>query len=218
LISQHRNHTQSRKRQPPQFELVAGNAGLDFINTLDDRFTEPKELLTSYADLVRFGEDSEILTPSDADILLKQSGAEPEKAQKALRKAVELREAMYAIFEAIAKKKRVPIPALATLNEYIQEAAGRRQLKQANGRFERRLDYLGSLDSVSWAIALTAADLLTSDQLPFVHTCSSPTCQWFFLDTSKNHRRRWCDMKACGNRAKVRRFYANQKKHSQAHG
>ena len=63
MISQHRNHTQSRKRRPPQFELVAGNAGLDFINTLDDRFTEPKELLTSYADLIRFGEDSGILTP-----------------------------------------------------------------------------------------------------------------------------------------------------------
>jgi predicted RNA-binding Zn ribbon-like protein len=208
------NQTPSRKRRAPQFELVAGQAGLDFINTLDDRFTEPKELLASYANLVRFGEDSEILTPSDADDLFEQSLSKPEKAHKALRKAVELREAMYVIFEAIVKKKRVPAHALATLNEHFQEATSRRQLVHVNGGFQRRLDYRGSLDSIGWAIAITAADLLTSDQLPFVHTCSSPTCQWFFLDTSKNHRRRWCDMKACGNRAKVRRFYANRRKGS----
>jgi len=33
----------------------------------------------------------------------------------------------------------------------------------------------------------------------------------FFLDTSKNHHRRWCDMTRCGNRAKVQRFYARKK-------
>jgi len=27
-----------------------------------------------------------------------------------------------------------------------------------------------------------------------------------FLDTSRNGRRHWCDMKDCGNLAKVRRF------------
>jgi len=33
-------------------------------------------------------------------------------------------------------------------------------------------------------------------------------CRWLFLDTSKNHTRRWCDMKVCGNRIKARRFKA----------
>jgi predicted RNA-binding Zn ribbon-like protein len=202
----------SRKRRAPQFELIAENAALDFINTLDDRFTEPKELLASYADLVRFGEDSGILTPGDADYLLEQSRTDREKANKALRKAVELRESMYTIFEAIVRKKRVPAAALATLNEHLREAAGQRQLVQISEAFERRIDYRESLDSLRWAVAIAAADLLASGQLPFTRTCSSPTCQWFFLDTSKNHRRRWCSMQSCGNRAKVRRFYANQRR------
>ena len=30
-------------------------------------------------------------------------------------------------------------------------------------------------------------------------------CGWLFLDTSRNQSRRWCSMKSCGNRAKVRR-------------
>jgi predicted RNA-binding Zn ribbon-like protein len=30
---------------------------------------------------------------------------------------------------------------------------------------------------------------------------------WLFVDESKNGTRRWCDMTACGNRAKARRHY-----------
>jgi predicted RNA-binding Zn ribbon-like protein len=32
-----------------------------------------------------------------------------------------------------------------------------------------------------------------------------------FFDTSRNGRRAWCDMKTCGNLAKVRRFRSKQK-------
>jgi len=48
----------------------------------------------------------------------------------------------------------------------------------------------------------------------YVRACASKTCQWFFLDTSKNHRRRWCDMTKCGNRAKFQRFYSRKKEAS----
>jgi predicted RNA-binding Zn ribbon-like protein len=30
------------------------------------------------------------------------------------------------------------------------------------------------------------------------------------MDTTRNRTRRWCDMKACGNRNKVRRFRGTQ--------
>jgi predicted RNA-binding Zn ribbon-like protein len=38
-----------------------------------------------------------------------------------------------------------------------------------------------------------------------------PSCRWLYLDNSKNKSRQWCDMKVCGNRAKVRAFYTRQK-------
>jgi hypothetical protein len=44
---------------------MGGPVCLDFINTLDDRFSsEPKELLKSYIDLARFGEDTGIICSS----------------------------------------------------------------------------------------------------------------------------------------------------------
>jgi predicted RNA-binding Zn ribbon-like protein len=201
------------RRRPPKFELVAGNVCLDFINTLDDRpSAQPKELLTHYLDLVRFGEDTGLLDPGTVDYLFEHCQAASEGTKEALAKAVELREAMYAVFSAVVDKRSVPPSALAVLNAYIQEAAGQVRLAPVNGRFEWRFDYLTSLGSLRWPIARAAADLLASDQLPLVRTCSSPTCQWFFLDTSKNHHRRWCSMQQCGNRAKVRKFYARRKR------
>jgi predicted RNA-binding Zn ribbon-like protein len=40
-----------------------------------------------------------------------------------------------------------------------------------------------------------------------VRRCANEKCLWLFVDESKNGTRRWCDMTACGNRAKARRHY-----------
>jgi len=37
-------------------------------------------------------------------------------------------------------------------------------------------------------------------------------CGWLFVDTSKNRRRRWCDINDCGNRAKQRRYQQRARK------
>lgn len=202
------------RRRPPRFELVAGALCLDFVNTLDDRFSsEPKELLASYIDLARFGEDTGILDPAQADRLFERSQRSPEAARQALSAAIELREAMYAVFWALVQKKPVPQAALATFNQFVQAAAQRSRLVQVNGSFEWRFDAVpDDFETPLWPIARSAADLLASDQLAFVRACASKTCLWLFLDTSKNHRRRWCDMTKCGNRAKFQRFYKRQKK------
>ncbi len=182
------------------------------MNTLDDRHIKPKELLETYIDLARFAEDTGVLQPHRVDCLYERSYAEPERAQQALLWARELREAIHEVFWAIMNKRAVPPVALARLNNYVQAAAGHMQLVPVKGGFEWRFDDLLDFDSVLWPIARAAADLLASDQLNYVRACSSKACEWFFLDTSKNHHRRWCDMTRCGNRAKVRRFYARQKK------
>src|SRR5207249_84080 len=59
-------------------------------------------------------------------------------------------------------------------------------------------------------IVRSAVDLLTSGERDRVKECASATCEWVFLDRSKNHSRRWCDMSDCGNRAKARRFHAKR--------
>jgi predicted RNA-binding Zn ribbon-like protein len=218
------NKKSVKRRREPRFDLIAGSVCLDFINTLDDRFTsQPKELLTSYVDLARFAEDTGILGDRQVDGLFALSQVSPEVAQRALLAAIQLREAMYAVIWATVTKKPVPEGALYTLNQYVQAAAQHSSLVQssvviqssparAKGKFEWRFDDApDNFDAPWWPIARAAAELLASDDLQCVHACASDTCQWLFLDVSKNHRRRWCDMTRCGNRAKVRAFYERNK-------
>ncbi len=206
----------SAKRRPPQFDLIGGSVPLDFINTYDDRFSDhPKELLKSYADLARFAEDTRILDPAEANHLAQLSQHSPREAECVVHAAIELREASFAVIWAMVTKKPVPRPALDTLNKYAQQAAQHSSLVQVNGKFSWRFeDAANDLEAPVWPIARAAAELLASDHLEFVHACASETCQWLFLDVSKNHRRRWCDMTRCGNREKVRNFYARQKKNA----
>jgi predicted RNA-binding Zn ribbon-like protein len=61
-------------------------------------------------------------------------------------------------------------------------------------------------DDVLAPIAVAAVDLLRSGPLDRISVCDA--CPWLFLDTSRNHSRRWCSMEDCGARAKMRRYRA----------
>ena len=204
-----------QKPQPQTFDLVAGNVCLDFINTLDDRFSDhPKELLATYGDLVRFGVESRVIGSKEASQFVRRAHAAKDQGRAVLRKAIELREALHGVFSAVARHRRAEARSLSALNEFIQESAAHTKLVEKSESFQWQMDFTSSLESVVWAIARAAGELLASAQLQYVRMCSSPTCLWFFLDTSKSHQRRWCDMKLCGNREKARKFYKKRKNKS----
>jgi predicted RNA-binding Zn ribbon-like protein len=187
---------------------------LDFVNTLDDRFSaEPKELLEQYVDLARFAEDTGVLGDLQVDRLMTRSMQRPEEAKRSLASAIQLREAISEIFYALARKKPVPAGALVILNQHVQEASQHLGLAPGKRHFEWKFEPDSyDLFAPLWPIARDAAELLASERLEYVRACASKTCEWLFLDESKNHRRRWCDMTKCGNRAKVKRFYTRKKR------
>lgn len=45
---------------------------------------------------------------------------------------------------------------------------------------------------------------------PRLKVCVESTCQWAFIDTSKNRSRSWCSMRVCGNRTKTRAYRARR--------
>jgi predicted RNA-binding Zn ribbon-like protein len=149
---------------------------------------------------------------SQVNRLFARAGESPGQGKSALQKAVQFREALFAIFSAVVEHRAIPGNALALLNSALQEANEHGRLVYANRRFV--WEWIGLdcyLESVLWPIARAAADLLMSDQIVYLSMCASEDCAWLFLDQTKNHRRRWCDMKVCGNRVKARRHYQRVK-------
>lgn len=193
------------------FQLVAGHPVLDLVNTLDWRFREsgPEELLNTYADLLRFAEQSALLKPRRSQQL---RHASPSQAAQALQSAKDLRETAATILYAIMDERTPPAAAIKRLDHYLQAAQATRKLHWNQSRIELSWPATETNPQLpTWLLAQSAADLLTTGKAEKIRACANPECRWLFLDTSKNHLRRWCDMKLCGNRMKARRFKAAHK-------
>ncbi|WP_248960342.1 CGNR zinc finger domain-containing protein [Sphaerisporangium perillae] len=68
-------------------------------------------------------------------------------------------------------------------------------------------------------IGLLAAAILQAHAdggWPRLKVCAEDTCQWAFIDSSKNRSRSWCSMRVCGNRTKTRAYRARRQQHSPA--
>ena len=198
------------------FDLCGGHPALDFVNSLDNRFRAdgPNEMLASYADLLRFLEESGLLTREHARALSKTITSEV--AAPVLEATRELREATAAVFYGNLEGKRPQQRDLRLLEEHFMNASRHRELQWVdNQQAPAGLSWSwGRNESAPelpvWVLALAVSDILLSPDMARVRTCAVDTCRWLFLDTSKNHTRRWCNMKVCGNRMKARRFQARR--------
>ena len=200
-------------KQEQIFDLTGGLLCLDFANTVDDR-TElhPQELLTSYRDFVSWSQQAQVLTEQEAQQLLKKAEQHTAEATRVLKRAIEVREAIFRIFKAVAENESPEDEDLVILSSMVAEAQKHAQIVPDMNRF--RWNWAckpNDLDCMLWPVVWSAADFLTSDELDTVRVCASESCDWLFIDTSKNHSRRWCNMKSCGNREKARRFYTRKK-------
>lgn len=194
-------------------EFVGGSLALDFANTLGGMHSAPShEHLVEYRDLVEFGRLAGSLSPAHARRLLDEATHQPARAVAVLRRSTALREAIWRAFDAIAKNERADPSDLATIHEHELAALGHVRLQQSGPGVSYEWSDELLLDRPVWAIARSAGDLLRSnDDLRRVRECGSATCEWLFIDKSRNHSRRWCDMNDCGNVAKVRRFRQRQR-------
>ena len=196
-----------------EFDLSGGVLCLDFANTVDGRKNPSKsdDFLPAYRDLVRFAKQSRVLPTQSARNLVAAGLRNPQKANAVLRGAVMLREAIYRIFSNVAAARIADSHDVALVKKFVDEAWKHRELIAAGRSFRwewRQTKDADALAYMLWPIAQSAADLMTSDKRNSVRQCGADDCAWLFLDESRNHSRRWCDMKTCGNRQKARRHYA----------
>jgi predicted RNA-binding Zn ribbon-like protein len=197
------------------YAMVGGDLSLDFTNTVSgNRETDglEKDKLTSYAELVSWSRQAGIFTSEEARHLLTEAGRRPSEAAAALASAIELREAIYKLFSTVSHGRQPSAAALRAFNSGLSRAMARSRINFVDGAYhwgwepdER------ALDRMIWPVARAAADLLTSGDLERVRGCSGDDCGWIFVDRSKNRSRHWCDMRDCGNRAKVKRFYRRKR-------
>ncbi|MFN7994037.1 MAG: CGNR zinc finger domain-containing protein [Bryobacteraceae bacterium] len=207
-------------------KFIAGRTCLDFVNTVGGRVsnvytgaqhdyadTIVREKLGDYGDLLAWAEAAGAVEKQEIRILSSAADCQPAEASAVFARSIALREALYRIFKAAIEGSPVREPDLEILRREWSSAAANETLVHFAGKLSRVWNAHGSaLDRILWPVARSAVDLLTSPEVVRVRQCGGYECGWLFLDTSRNHGRRWCDMKDCGNRAKVRRFRQRQRR------
>ncbi len=190
--------------------LLGGNVCLDFVNTAEFRGSDRTiECLASYQHALAWCVHASLIDAREAQRLMNAAARQPGQEHKALAQILQIREVLYRIFAALAQKKMPGAAALKPLNAALAQIAGQRQLLASGGTVTWRWSVdAARLDPMLAPLTLAAAELLTSAEIEKLRQC--PGCGWLFLDTSRNHMRRWCSMAFCGSQDKSRRQYARR--------
>ena len=176
------------------FHFVAGDLALDFVNTVADRLSHPRERLVTGADVDRWARRAGLLGSRESLRL----------APRLVAEIRAIREALYDLIEPLVHGRVPPAAALAQLTRTRARVARERHIVWREGRLEWEWRGAGRLLG---PILEAAAELLVSAPSDRLRQCADAGCGWVFLDRSRAGRRRWCRMVDCGNRAKARRHY-----------
>ncbi|MCG6956837.1 MAG: CGNR zinc finger domain-containing protein [Gemmatimonadetes bacterium] len=184
--------------------LDGGHLALDLLNTVAPADASRVDALGAPGTFIQWMEGASLGTEADTAALR----ASPPDARLLLADARRLREAVAAIVEAHVTGVPVPALALVEVNRVLSYRNVGVRLTGGPGHY--RLSGVtttsGPLGLIA-PVAEAAARLLLEADPARLRQCAAEGCGLWFLDTSRNGRRRWCSMATCGNRAKVAAHY-----------
>jgi predicted RNA-binding Zn ribbon-like protein len=201
-----------RKLDNSKFYLVGNNLSVDFVNTRIRENGAPKELLESFDDLIAWAAMANLSNLSQAKALLQDWGGRP-KAAQVLKLALKFRETLREMILDAERGAAIKPAVIEAINMVMKAENGYAEVVRTEEGFEKRFraDFSDPGQLLA-PIAEAAADLLCYGNLAYLKKCEGADCILHFYDTTKNHSRRWCNMAACGNRAKAAAFYQRQSK------
>lgn len=122
-----------------------------------------------------------------------------------------VREAAGPLLEAARRGERPPDGPLDALNGILAAAPAHRELywSALTGPMASPHREAAPAARLAAELAEAVVDLLTDPRVASVRACEAEDCVMLFLPA--HPRRRWCVASACGNRARVARYYARHK-------
>ena len=191
----------------PVFVFEAGNLALDLVNTRPRSGGRQVDHLTG-AEAVDAWLAAAGLTGPGAVLALASRLRE-----RVLVDARALRSAVEAVAEALRDGTAVREGAVEVVNGMLATCAWTHRVEGTTKGF-RRSDVPTPTDASALLapVAEAAAELLLTVDPNRVRQCDDPDCVLWFVDTTRNGRRRWCSMERCGNRAKSAAHYRRRRK------
>ncbi len=191
-----------------RFYFIGDHLAADWANTVRSP-ASGGESLTSWAAVVVF------LQAAGAE---RGTGREPKKMIPltllaiALSEALQLRKAVRQILRALANRAPIAPQWVRVINRVLKAGKSYPELRRTGRKWRRELRFTEPGPMAALApIALGIAELITRHPRARIRKCAHAACVLYFVDASRNGRRRWCSMASCGNRAKAAAHYRRQK-------
>ena len=202
--------------QDSHFVFDGGTLALDLLNTWRFNADQPLDLLQGPEDLVIWLAAAGL--PDGA--YCAELSSSPPNRRILLDEALWLRRDILLIVQSLVAGELPPPYTVDALNRILTESGTSFRLDSLTippeGDQEERMEgqlvlnvheHISSVLGVLQPIALSTARIVTEANPTRIRQCASSNCMYWFLDTSKSGRRRWCSMSRCGNRAKVAKHY-----------
>lgn len=121
----------------------------------------------------------------------------------------ELRDLVRGVVSRVADGREPTETQVRSLNRVLRDGVHHHVLRPDPAGATFTVNQVGDeLDQARAAVAGSLAHYLADHDRRRLRVCANDTCRWLFVDRSPAGRRRWCDMRTCGNRAKVARHRA----------
>ncbi|HEV7199520.1 MAG TPA: ABATE domain-containing protein [Candidatus Limnocylindria bacterium] len=198
--------TQIRDLMP---EPPSGDLWVDFVNTLVYTHDEPADRVASAETLVGWLRQQRLLSERAAGAERAALRDEPDEAQRRLERFRALRDLIRNMATEMATGGRPSRPNVRELNHVLRDGLHYHQLEMDDDGSEYGLARVGDrLDQARATIAGTLAEFVATGPVDRLRICANAGCREIFIDRSRTGRRRWCDMRTCGNQAKAARHRA----------
>ena len=204
-----------RPAPPPtpqdEFSFIGNLLCVDLVNTEVMRQGAPLDLLDGVDALLRWARAAGIVD-EEAARRLPADWRTCRAAGRLLADAKALRALLRSAFEASTAGRPPAADLVPAINHALAAGASTLRLERRGTAYATVREVIDPSPAALLApIAESAAWLLEHGDAALLRKCENGACVRFFYDTTKNRRRRWCSMDACGSRAKAAAYYRRHK-------
>ncbi len=205
-----------------------------------DTITEPQsseDLFVAFANTLRFERGEPIEELVDADALLawlREQGLisdraraaegqrlahDAEEATRRIERFRHLRALLRVMASRLSSGERPSRDQIRQLNHVLRHGLHFHRLQLDADEARYSVAQVGDrLDQARAVIAGSFASFLADEDPSRLRVCANEGCREVYIDRSPTGRRRWCDMRTCGNQAKVARHRARARAAAQKPG
>jgi predicted RNA-binding Zn ribbon-like protein len=186
---------------------------VEFANTLEFERDGATDALPDIDSLLNWLRRHDLISERGRAVEAARLGRDSHAAEQRLERFRFLRQLLHEVAGHVNSSGSPTAAQVRELNHILRHGLHYHQLRREKGANQFEIAQIGDrLDQARAGIANSLAHYLADHAPDRLRICANPTCRWVFVDRSPTGHRRWCDMRTCGNQAKVARHRARAKR------